>query len=75
MTRLRRSALLLAVAILALTASSASASDHVFTARQNGKPNFGASDPSCVPGSGDPKAGAARGTPAHSDASCRRNSR
>jgi hypothetical protein len=59
-------------ALLLLPAAAAGASDHVRTGADNGKPDFGVSDPSCVPGQGDPKSGDATGTPsADRSVSCR----
>ncbi len=65
--------LLVALALVLATPSTASAADHVRTGAENGKPNFGNSDPFCVPGEGDPKSGTEQGTPAAGDTSCRRN--
>lgn len=67
-----RVVLFLALSAFLLT-TPANASDHVRTGSENGKPNFGNSNPQCVPGEGDPKSGTERGIPARGSASCRQN--
>ncbi len=70
--KVKRIVLAAVIAVL-LSPAAAGASDHVRTGAANGNPNFGASDPSCVPGQGDPKSGDATGTPsADRSVSCRR---
>ncbi len=65
-----------AIGVLLFTSvGPAAADDHLGQVSSNGNPNLGSSNPFCVPGAGDPKAGNLTGTPANSGGvvSCRQD--